>query len=73
MGFLDFLGETVGRLGAVAQEVNTLKSEYECMNNDQLKLEYMALKGKSGTENRNRFTAIKMILTDRGVIKNNTD
>ena len=68
MGFLDFAGEMVGKFGALAQEVNALKSDYESMTNEELKREYESLKGKSGREQRNRLMAVGSVLSDRGIV-----
>lgn len=64
--FLDFAGEMLGKAAARAQEVQNYKSEYELMSDRELKREYQAIKDKSGTEYRNRCTAIKCVLNDRG-------
>lgn len=66
MGFLDALGSGLGKMAATMQEVQVYKLEYESMSDYDLKREYNALKNKYGTENRNRFTAVKMVLSDRG-------
>jgi len=73
MGFLDILGDVAGKLVAQGQEIQSLKDEYELMNNNDLVREYNYLKGKSGSEQRNRFTAVMIILKERGVIKDNTN
>jgi hypothetical protein len=66
MGFLDGLGSALGKLGAMAQEVQGYKGEYESMSDVDLKREYNALKNKSGTENKNRLMAVTAVLKDRG-------
>lgn len=66
MGFMDALGSGLGKMAAMSQEVMGYKSEYECMSDSDLKREFNALKDRHGTEQRYRFTAVKMVLTDRG-------
>ena len=66
MGFMDFLGEMVGTLAAQGNEIQGYKKDYEFMSDQQLLREYNNLKGKSGQENKNRFYAIKSVLSDRG-------
>ena len=63
MGFLDNLGSTLGKLSAIAQEVQGYKNEYESMSDHDLMREYNHLKNKSGQENGNRLKAIKSILS----------
>lgn len=70
MGFLDSLGNTIGKMAAQAQEIQGYKSEYESMSDYDLKREFNSLRNKSGTECRNRFTAVKMVLRDRGYFQN---
>ena len=66
MGFLDSLGSAVGKMAAQAQEIQGYKSEYEYMSDNDLKREFNNLRNKSGTEYKNRFMAVKMVLKDRG-------
>lgn len=66
MGFLDSLGSAVGKMAAQAQEIQGYKSEYEYMSDSDLKREFNNLRNKSGTEYKNRFMAVKMVLKDRG-------
>ena len=65
-GFLDSLGGFLGKMAAMSQEIQGYKSEYECMSDSDLKREYNSLRNRSGTEYRNRLTAVKMVLQDRG-------
>ncbi len=71
MGFFDFLGEVAGKMAAMGEELQSLRSEYENMSNAELVGEYKELKGKSGNDNKNRFKVIVVILKERGVIKEN--
>ena len=66
MGFMDALGSCLGKMAALAQEVQTYKMEYETMSDNDLKREYNALLHKSGVEERNRRAAIQSVLSDRG-------
>lgn len=66
MGFLDSLGNTIGKMAAQAQEVQGYKNEYESMSDYDLKREFNNLRNKSGIEYKNRFMAVKMVLRDRG-------
>lgn len=67
MGFFDSFGKVLGKLAAIGEEVKNLKSDYECMSDNELKREYNVLRTKSGSENRNRLMAVKLVLADRGI------
>lgn len=71
MGFLDFIGNTLGKMAAMSQEILSLKGEYEHMSDNELKREYRDLKGRFDSDSRNRLKAVTMILKERRVIKNN--
>ena len=67
MSFGSFLGETLGKMGAQAQEVQGYKAEYERWSDRELQREYKRLRSAgSGDEVRFRLVAVKMILRDRG-------
>ena len=70
MAFMDFLGSVVGKMASTMQDVQKYKSEYEYMSDNDLKREYNRLKNDSwkGTEGDHRLTAVKMILSERGLI-----
>ena len=67
MSFGSFLGETLGKMGAQAQEVQGYKDEYESWSDRQLMAEYKRLRS-AGSSNEVRFrrVAVSMILRDRG-------
>ena len=74
MGFLDFLGEVAGSMAAKGQVLLNYKSEYEEMSEDNLKREYKKLKEETqsfwcGQEKRDRFSAVKMVLRERGYLQ----
>ena len=66
MGFMDTLGSGLGKMAALAQEIQNYKMEYEGMSDADLKRESNALRSKGGTEMRNRRAAIQSVLNDRG-------
>ena len=66
MGFLDFAGEMLGKIAVQAKEMDGYKREYEGMSNNQLKVEFDAIKNKRGDEYNLRRCAIKSVLSDRG-------
>lgn len=66
MGFLDGLGNIMGKMAANMQEIQVYKSEYESMSDKELIREYKDLKGRSGREYTNRSAAVRMVLNDRG-------
>ena len=72
MGFLDYLGSVLGSLaGNMAEQaklMNEFKSEYENMNNYDLKDEYRRWQSKSDREASLRKAVIKTILKERGEI-----
>lgn len=71
MGFLDFIGNTLGEIAAMSQEILSLKGEYEHMSDNELKREYRDLKGRFDSDSRNRLKAVTMILKERAI--NNND
>ena len=67
MSFGSFLGETLGKMGAQAQEIQGYKAEYEGWSDRELKAEYKRLRSAgSGNDIRFRRTAVAMVLRDRG-------
>lgn len=71
MGFLDLLGEFAGKMAAKAEEFESLRREYEHMDNNELISNYKDLKGRSGDDCQRRRKVVYMILKERGVIKDN--
>lgn len=74
MGFLDFLGEVAGSMAAKAQVLQNYKKEYEEMSDNNLKREYNKLKEETQSswcsqEKKDRFSAVKMVLRDRGYLQ----
>jgi hypothetical protein len=69
MGFMDFLGSTVGSIGgnlaAKAKEVMVYEKEYKGLSNDALRREDEHLSKKRNTESFLRRAAIKKIMDER--------
>lgn len=66
MGFMDIIGDCMGKAAARMNEIQQYAREYEVMTDDELKKEYNDLRGRSGTEERNRLAAVVYVLKNRG-------
>lgn len=72
MGFMDSLGETMGRMAAMGEELQRYKSEYESLTNADLAREYRSLRSQNmpNKTTKNRLIALKSVMSDRGLINN---
>lgn len=72
-GLMDFTGDMVGRMAAMAEEVQQYKLEYESLSDNDLKRKYLSLRERNDKTSSRRKQALKMIMQDRGMIKSQQD